>query len=161
MRDNTKVISKRKYQKMSPKQRRLLWWKINYKKIVGIVIATAALVAIVVGIIINIEPKGDSSSRQLSYTRNNIVYIGSTSCEPCKLLTPVVDSIASEYSNQIKVTFYDAWNTTLGAKKANEFNVPTLPTLIFIDSNGNELHRLQGYQSYDIVIANLQTLGWI
>lgn len=64
----------------------------------------------------------------------------SETCMPCRQLMPVLEEIASEYKDKIKIVkadIADNWNLT------EEYNIMVSPTLIFF-KNGNETDRVRG-----------------
>ncbi|MDD3397764.1 MAG: thioredoxin family protein [Clostridia bacterium] len=90
-----------------------------------------------------------------------LIDIGSTSCVPCQQLQPVLVSLGSEYDGVINIEFYDCWNTTEGAEMATRYNAETIPTLIFLDGNGNVVARMTGYNEQSVIEAKFRSLGWI
>lgn len=68
--------------------------------------------------------------------------IGSTTCIPCKKMQPILKSIEMKYGEQIKVIFH---NTNKERDILKKYNVRLIPTQIFIDENGKEIHRHEGY----------------
>lgn len=90
-----------------------------------------------------------------------IMDIGSTSCIPCQQLQPILSALGQEYDGQINIEFYDCWNTALGAEMATKYRCSVIPTLIFLDGDGNEVARLMGYNSQSVIEAKMSELGWI
>ena len=70
------------------------------------------------------------------------IEIGSTTCIPCKKMQPIMKSIEKKYKEQIKVIFYD---TNKEKNKSKEYGVKLIPTQIFLDANGKEFYRHEGY----------------
>ncbi len=68
--------------------------------------------------------------------------LGSTTCIPCKKMEPILESIGKRYGNQIDVIFHDIKKEREIAK---QYNIRLIPTQIFLDSNGNELFRHEGF----------------
>jgi len=68
--------------------------------------------------------------------------IGSKSCIPCKKMQPILKSIEKKYSDQIKVIFHD---TNKDRDILKKYNVRLIPTQIFLDKDGKEIHRHEGY----------------
>ena len=50
-------------------------------------------------------------------------------CGPCKMLSPVIDELASEYEGKIKIGKLD---TDSNRVTASEYNVMSIPTIVFI-----------------------------
>jgi len=66
-------------------------------------------------------------------------------CNPCRMLAPVLDSIARRYEGKLKVC---KLNTDENPETRTQLNVRGIPTLIFF-RNGQEVQRLVGYLAED------------
>lgn len=72
------------------------------------------------------------------------VELGSVKCIPCKQMQPVMKSIEEKYGEQIKVVFYDVWQPEQ-KQYAQKYGVKLIPTQVFLDENGKEFHRHEGF----------------
>ena len=64
-------------------------------------------------------------------------------CAPCKILAPIVEEVAKEYSDKLKVGKLDvAENQSLAVR----FGVMSIPALVFF-KNGEEIKRSVGLVS--------------
>ncbi|MGE5435625.1 MAG: thioredoxin family protein [Syntrophothermus sp.] len=72
------------------------------------------------------------------------VELGSVNCIPCKQMQPVMKAIESKYGSQVKVVFHDVWKP---AQKhfADDYNIKLIPTQVFLDENGKEFFRHEGF----------------
>lgn len=70
--------------------------------------------------------------------------LGSTSCVPCKKMQPIMKSIEQRYGEQIKVIFHDVKKEK---DKVDQYKIEMIPTQIFLDDKGKEIHRHIGYYS--------------
>jgi thioredoxin 1 len=68
--------------------------------------------------------------------------LGSVTCIPCKQMKPVMESIEKRYAGQVKVIFYDVWKDR---KPADQYKIRLIPTQIFLNKNGDELLRHEGF----------------
>tara|TARA_R110001606_G_scaffold391912_1_gene560373 strand:+ start:445 stop:702 length:258 start_codon:yes stop_codon:yes gene_type:complete len=64
-----------------------------------------------------------------------ILYFSAPWCEPCKVLTPVMDQIIKEGVKVKKI------NTQYDAQHTEKYNIKNVPTLIQTDMNGGEIKR--------------------
>jgi len=80
-----------------------------------------------------------TGSEQVSF-----IELGSVKCIPCKKMQPIIDEIENEYAGKVKVVFYDVW-TDAGRASGNEYGVRMIPTQVFLDREGNEIFRHQGF----------------
>mgnify|MGYP003626831191 CR=1 FL=1 len=76
---------------------------------------------------------------------NKILYFSATWCGPCKVLGPTIDRLKSEGLPVQKIDIDKEQPTS------SLYNIKNVPTLIKTDSVGNELKRLVGNQSADII----------
>lgn len=72
------------------------------------------------------------------------VELGSVNCVPCRAMQPVLDSIRKKYSDQVSVLFYDVW-TDEGEPYARQYKIRVIPTQVFLDKDGKEYYRHEGY----------------
>ena len=70
------------------------------------------------------------------------VELGSVNCIPCKKMQPIMKSIEEKYKGQVKVTFHDVWKDDAPAKK---YGIQLIPTQVFLDANGKEIMRHEGF----------------
>lgn len=72
------------------------------------------------------------------------VELGSVNCIPCKQMQPVMKAIEEKYAGQVKVVFYDVW-TDAGKPYAEKYKIRLIPTQVFLDENGKEFFRHEGF----------------
>ena len=98
----------------------------------------------------NITGKDSNSSVSLLASDNNADYqvtfieLGSVKCIPCRMMQPVMKNIEKKYGAKIRVIFYDVW-TEAGMPYSKKYNIRVIPTQVFLDSDGNEFYRHQGF----------------
>lgn len=79
------------------------------------------------------------------------VELGSVNCVPCKMMQPVMKEVEELYGDKIEVIFYDVWqakNKAMGAK----YKVRVIPTQVFLDAQGKEFHRHEGFYAKDEIV---------
>ena len=72
-------------------------------------------------------------------------------CGPCKMVAPVVEEIAQEYGDQIKVC---KLNVDDSQSTAASYGVMSIPTLIYFE-NGKEENKIVGYQPKERIVKQL------
>lgn len=72
------------------------------------------------------------------------IELGSVNCIPCKKMQPVMKAIEAKYGEQIKVIFYDVWKPEQ-KKFAEKYAIKLIPTQVFLDANGKEFFRHEGF----------------
>jgi thioredoxin 1 len=108
------------------------------------------------------EIKGNNNSagkKDTIITTNHkieFVELGSVNCIPCKKMQPVMKSIEEKYKGLIKVTFHDVWKDEAPAKK---YGIDLIPTQVFLDADGKELMRHQGFFPEEEIDKFFQSQG--
>ena len=69
-----------------------------------------------------------------------VVDFWATWCAPCRMIAPILDQLASEYSGKAKVTKLDV-DTNI--RTASRFNVRSIPTILFF-KNGKLVDQIVG-----------------
>lgn len=78
-----------------------------------------------------------------------IIKFESSSCQPCKQLDPVIDNVVCETGVVVeKVSMTDPDSLQL----FKDYNVRSVPTLIFIGSGGYEHGRLIGLKTKEEIL---------
>lgn len=72
------------------------------------------------------------------------VELGSVNCIPCRKMQPVMKAIEEKYSGQVKVIFFDIWKADQ-KKYAQEYDIRLIPTQVFLDKEGKEIMRHEGF----------------
>ena len=62
-----------------------------------------------------------------------LVDVGAKKCIPCKLMTPMLEELKTEYEGVLKVEFIDVWENP---EAGREYGVRLIPTQIFYNSIG-------------------------
>ena len=88
----------------------------------------------------SIERKEDSTTKP----KVTFIELGSVNCIPCKQMQPVMKAIEEKYPKQVKVIFYDVW-TKEQKPYAQKYGIKLIPTQVFLDENGKEFHRHEGF----------------
>ncbi len=105
----------------------------------------------------------NKSKKPISKKKNDaikvtFVELGSVNCMPCKMMQPVMADIEKEYGPQVKVIFYDVWKQE-NRQYAEIYKVRVIPTQVFLDKDGKEFARHEGYYPKEGIIKILQTQG--
>jgi thioredoxin 1 len=132
----------------------------NKKKYIYIIFFLV-LLAIVFGFK-KVSNNTETSLTQEDVTTDEIkvtfVELGSVKCIPCKQMQPIMKEIEEEYKGQVKVVFYDVW-TAEGKPYIKEFGIRAIPTQVFLDKDGKEYFRHQGFFAKDELVEVLKTQG--
>ncbi|CAG1772797.1 Thioredoxin [uncultured bacterium] len=72
------------------------------------------------------------------------VELGSVKCIPCRQMQPVMRAIEEKYGEQVAVVFHDVWKDDQRAF-AQKYGVKVIPTQVFLDREGKEFFRHEGF----------------
>ncbi|MFO7446373.1 MAG: thioredoxin family protein [Ignavibacteriaceae bacterium] len=86
------------------------------------------------------------------------VELGSVNCIPCKQMQPVMKAIEKKYGAQVKVIFYDVWENDQ-KHYAEKYDIRLIPTQVFLDSDGKEFFRHEGFYPETEIDKLLQSRG--
>lgn len=86
------------------------------------------------------------------------IELGSVRCIPCQQMQVVMKSIEGKYGDQVKIVFYDVW-TEAGKPYADKYGIKLIPTQVFLDQNGQEYFRHEGYFPEQDVVKILNEKG--
>ncbi len=86
------------------------------------------------------------------------VELGSVRCVPCKMMQPIIRDIEREYAGKVKIVFYDVW-TAEGRPYAQRYKIRVIPTQVFLDRDGNEFFRHEGYFPKEEIVKVLEQKG--
>ncbi len=85
-----------------------------------------------------------------------MVDLGATSCIPCKMMAPILEKLTKEYEGKAAIIFIDVWKEKGQGRK---FGISAIPTQIFFDKEGKEVHRHMGFLSEEAIVAQFTKLG--
>jgi thioredoxin 1 len=86
------------------------------------------------------------------------VEIGSVNCIPCKMMQPVMKAVEDEYRGQVKVVFHDVW-TPEGRPYGMKYGIRVIPTQVFLDKDGREYFRHEGFFPKEELVKVLRMKG--
>ena len=86
------------------------------------------------------------------------VELGSVRCIPCKKMQPIMKEIEQEYAGKVKVVFHDVW-TEAGKPYSKKYGIRVIPTQVFLDRDGTEYFRHEGYFPKDELVKVLKQKG--
>lgn len=88
------------------------------------------------------------------------VELGSVNCIPCRKMQPVMQAVESKYGSQLKVVFYDVWRPDQ-RHYAETYGIRIIPTQVFLDSQGKEFYRHEGFLSEEQIDTLLKQHGLV
>lgn len=86
-----------------------------------------------------------------------LVDLGADKCVPCVAMAPILAELEKEYAGRFEVEFIDVWKHR---EEAARYGVQMIPTQIFYDGAGKELHRRSGFIGKEDILATWKKLGY-
>ena len=97
--------------------------------------------------------KSDNTSYKVTF-----IELGSVRCIPCQHMQIVMKSIKEKYGKEVNVVFYDVW-TPEGRPYGEKYGIEIIPTQVFLDANGKEYFRHDGYFPEEELVKVLNMEG--
>ena len=88
--------------------------------------------------------------------RPTVLDLGSNSCVPCKMMKPILDELEQEYKDKANILVLEIGDYR---DLARQYRVRVIPTQIFLDKNGKEYWRHEGFLAKEEIQAKLKELG--
>jgi thioredoxin 1 len=88
------------------------------------------------------------------------IELGSVNCIPCRQMQPVMKAIEEKYGEQVNIVFYDVWKQEQ-RKYAQIYGISLIPTQVFLDNEGKEIFRHEGFFPESEIDHFLQKHGLI
>ncbi len=86
------------------------------------------------------------------------IELGSVKCIPCMKMQIIMEEIEQEFGDQVKIVFYDVW-TPQGKPYALQYAIRVIPTQVFLDREGNEYFRHEGFFPKEELLEILRLKG--
>jgi thioredoxin 1 len=130
---------------------------IPWKFISVVVVAAGMIAGTVLGQpetdTLKVGPNSKDKKAQVTF-----VELGSVKCIPCRQMQPVMKAIEKKYGDQVRVVFHDVW-TDQGSSQAETYKIKLIPTQVFLDENGREFFRHEGFYPEEQIHTLLKKRG--
>ena len=100
----------------------------------------------------------EKTGKKESDIKVTFIELGSVNCIPCRMMQPIMKEIEEEYSDQVKVVFHDVW-TEQGRPYAAKYRIRVIPTQVFLDKDGKEYFRHEGFFPKEQLVEVLRKQG--
>jgi thioredoxin 1 len=103
---------------------------------------------------------GNPADRKTGKVEHKVTFveIGSVNCIPCKMMQPIMRDVENQYRGQVRVVFHDVW-TPEGRPYGMKYGIRVIPTQVFLDKDGNEYFRHEGFFPKEELIPVLKLKG--
>ena len=85
-----------------------------------------------------------------------LVDLGSTTCIPCKQMVPVLDEVKKMYEGKAVVKIIDVNDNP---EETDKYGIRVIPTQIFLDKDGNEVFRHEGFFQKEDIVKVFKDMG--
>jgi thioredoxin 1 len=85
-----------------------------------------------------------------------MIDLGAKKCIPCKMMAPILEKLKGQYEGKASIVFIDVFEHRAQAVR---FGIRTIPTQIFFDRDGKEVHRHLGFMSEEAIVRQLKRMG--
>lgn len=114
---------------------------------IPVIVAVTVALLISAGSVWTQSKTADSHAKTEARTETPLVTfveLGSVKCVPCRQMQPVMKAIEEKYGRQLSVLFYDVWKSDQ-REYAEKYGIRVIPTQVFLDMNGREIFRHEGF----------------
>ncbi|PUU91725.1 thioredoxin [Halanaerobium congolense] len=94
---------------------------------------------------------GNFNTEVLSADKKVLVDFWAEWCGPCRMVAPVVEDIAAEYGDKIKVA---KLNVDENQSTASRYGIMSIPTMLVME-DGKVINKLVGYMPKDKLVSKL------
>ena len=121
------------------------------------ILATFALALTAISAWAELPSAHDATVRQaLASGKPVVIDLGARTCNSCKKMVPVLESLSTEYRGKASVLFIDVHENQAAAQK---FRIQMIPTQIFFNNQGKEVKRHVGFMDKTAIVNELKTSG--
>lgn len=85
-----------------------------------------------------------------------VIDLGRGMCIPCKMMKPILDELAKAYAGRATIEIIDIGEHP---EQAERFRIRMIPTQIFINVEGKEVFRHEGFMPKEAIEAKLKEMG--
>ena len=85
-----------------------------------------------------------------------VIDLGRGVCIPCKMMKPILDQLAKKYEGRAAIEIIDIGEHP---EQAEKYGIRMIPTQVFINAEGKEVLRHEGFMPKEEVEAKLKEMG--
>ena len=105
-------------------------------------------------------PEGQAADnpldRALATGRPVVADFGRGICIPCKMMKPILDDLKEEYAGKAEILIVEIDQYPALMQRCG---IRAIPTQIFYDETGKEVHRHQGFMPRKDIVSRLASMG--
>lgn len=95
-------------------------------------------------------------AEQSAVSLPKLIDLGAGTCTPCKMMIPIMEELKKEYAGKLDVELIDV---SADEAPGLYYGIKLIPTQIFLDKDGKEVFRHEGFFPKDEIEKKLAELG--
>jgi thioredoxin 1 len=85
-----------------------------------------------------------------------MVDFGAPFCTPCKAMAPFLEKLEKDYKGRAAIVILDVGKAP---ELCERFGITEIPTQIFYNKHGKEVHRHTGFMREEAIVKQLKKMG--
>lgn len=85
-----------------------------------------------------------------------MVDFGAPFCPPCKAMSPFLEKLEKDYKGRAAIVILDVGKAP---ELCERFGITEIPTQIFYNKQGKEVHRHTGFMREEAIVKQLKKMG--
>jgi len=85
-----------------------------------------------------------------------MVDFGASYCAPCKAMAPFLEKLEKDYKDRAAIVILDVGKVP---ELCERFGITEIPTQIFYNKQGKEVHRHTGFMREEAIVKQLKKMG--
>jgi len=103
-----------------------------------------------------VKKEPNQTTQDLEKGKPTLVDLGSSTCIPCREMVPVLAQVKNIYDGKVVVKFIDI---NEDPEETSKYDIKVIPTQIFLDKDGNQVFRHEGFFSKEEIVKVFKDMG--
>ena len=103
-----------------------------------------------------VKNEPNQTTQDLEKGKPTLVDLGSSTCIPCKEMVPVLAQVKNMYNGKVVVKFIDI---NEDPEETSKYDIKVIPTQIFLDKDGKQVFRHEGFFSKEEIVKVFKDMG--
>ena len=125
-------------------------------KIIIVIILILSVIGMSAYKIYGIKKAPKETTENIEKGKPMLVDLGATTCIPCKEMVPVLAEVKKMYDGKTVVKIIDVYDDP---EAGNKYEIRVIPTQIFLDKDGKQVFRHEGFFSKDDIVKVFKDMG--
>ena len=103
-----------------------------------------------------VKKEPNQTTQDLEKGKPTLVDLGSSTCIPCREMVPVLAQVKNIYDGKVVVKFIDI---NEDPEETSKYEIKVIPTQIFLDKDGKQVFRHEGFFSKEEIVKVFKDMG--